>query len=570
MLTGTWWWWKKMTDDLLNDPALNPPGRPDFRRVGKGVPLVLDPDTGKMVRRRRSSSAGKVLDDESNLTDWKLRTVLVGAAQLPEVLAAVSVLDPDQDKKAIRDHVEECLQAGKGNRRKVQGQAVHAMFDHVDLEHDWQPAPQFRAAVQAYVDMRDAYGLVPEDVEVPCVNDTFGLAGTADRRYRTTRALVAPDGTIIPIGSILVGDTKTGLSLEYAAGTYATQIAAYVDSVRYDVLTDERQPFDPPNYPDWALVVHALPEQATCELYWVDVQQGRAGLALAHQVWQWRRSTGLLTPAPPPLRAVPDAPTIVPEPSEQQSAPPNSIQPPDGSGAPWEYQPTEDEMAATQAEVKEWLRTRVLAIKAHSDVAAQHLARKWPEGVPGLKAEGHTWEQLTALEGVIDMVETEHSVPWPDTDPRLLASRAHHPSAGRDWSDRWSKPQNDDQTPPEQVELLRDALMNHPRRLLLKQWLSEALLGEPEQFDRYALVTALYEFAMLPVDEWSDDDVTTMLVGTLNAMNYPGGLADLGRVKPEEAPTIMSAVFAITSGTAMLMFDADDKPVVRFNVKESN
>src|SRR5215510_8012700 len=108
-----------MTDDLLSDPDFDPPGKPDFRRVAKGVPLVLNPETGKMVRRRRSSSAGKVLDDESNLTDWKLCTVLLGAAQLPEVMAMVSTMTIEADRKAIRDHVEECLQAGKGNARKV-------------------------------------------------------------------------------------------------------------------------------------------------------------------------------------------------------------------------------------------------------------------------------------------------------------------------------------------------------------------------------------------------------------------------------------------------------------------
>jgi len=539
--------------DLLDDPELNPPGRADFRRVGRGVPLVRDPETGKMVRRRRSSSVGKVLDDESNLTDWKLRTVLVGAAQLPEVLAVISTLDPEQDKKAIRDHVEECLQAGKGNKRRVQGQAIHSMFDHVDLEHDWEPAPQFRAAVQAYIDMLEMYGLEPVDVEVQCVNDQHGLAGTMDRRYRTTRQLIAPDGQIIPIGSILVGDTKTGLSLEYAAGTYATQIAGYVDSVRYDVLTDERAPFDPPNFPDWALVVHAVPEDATCQLYWVDVQQGRLGLQLAQQVYEWRRQAGgLLSPAVASLRLAPEPPTEpqeAPEPEERTETP---------------QEPPEPIDSATLEQVKEWLRTRVLTIKAHSDDAMNLLARRWPEGVPGLKAEGHTAEQLVAIEAALRLVETEHSVSFPEPDPRVIRPPI------REWSDRWAKPEASDPTPSDQVEALRDSLIDHPRNALLREWTSAAVLGSVGQpaLDRYALVTALSEFARLG-PEWADDHITEMLVGTLNAMGYPGGLADLGRVTPEEAPDIMSAVFAIHAGTAMLMFDDEDRPVVRFNVQET-
>lgn len=555
-----------MTDDLLNDPALNPPGRPDFRRVGKGVPMVLDPDSGKMVRKRRSSSAGKVLDDESNLTDWKLRTVLVGAAQLPEVLAMVSVLDPEQDKKAIRDHVEECLQAGKGNARKVQGSAIHAMFDHVDLDHDWEPAPQFRAAVQAYVDLLDIYGLVPVDVEVQCVCDAYGLAGSLDRRYRTTRTLVAPDGTIIPIGSILVGDTKTGLKLEYAAGTYATQIAAYVDSVRYDVLTDVRTAFDPPNYHDWAVVVHSVPERDSCELYWVDVQQGRQGLSLAQQVWQWRRfASGLLTPAMAPLRAVPDAPTAVSEPSGTQSAPTPL---PDGSGA---LDIPALEAAMTQVEddysaLREWLRGRVLAIMEHSDLSKQQLARRWPAGVLGLKAEGHTYEQLSALEAVIDQVEADHSIPFGATDPRVKAAQERHPS----WvADKWAKPQTAEPATQPEWDALGDEVTSHPRADLLRQWAEAAILGRigKPQTDSFALAHALYEFGKLG-DEWSDDDLNTMLIGTLNSMGYPGGLTDLGAVKESEAPVLMSAAFAISSGNAMLMFDGEDRPVVRFNVQE--
>ena len=63
-----------MSDINLDD--FEPPDRPDFRRVARGVPYVMPPEGEKRVRYSRSSSAGKILDDESNLTDWKLRTVV--------------------------------------------------------------------------------------------------------------------------------------------------------------------------------------------------------------------------------------------------------------------------------------------------------------------------------------------------------------------------------------------------------------------------------------------------------------------------------------------------------------
>lgn len=231
-----------MSDDIDLD-EFDPPERPDFRRVNRGVPFVLSPE-GKRVRYSRSSNAGKILDDESNLTDWKLRTVVAGAAQRPELMAAASVLDVDQDKKRLRDIAEECLVAGKGLRRSIIGTAVHSMFDHVDRNDEWDPPPQFRDLVDAYVAALETWGLVPVAIEVHVINDEFHLAGTLDRLYRTTKTLVAPDGQVIPIGTIIVGDTKTGKELEYASGSYATQLAAYVDSVPYDVTTDERLTWD--------------------------------------------------------------------------------------------------------------------------------------------------------------------------------------------------------------------------------------------------------------------------------------------------------------------------------------
>ena len=230
-----------MTEIDLDE--FEPPERPDFRRVGRGVPFVVSPE-GKRVRYSRSSNAGKILDDESNLTDWKLRTVVAGAAQRPELMAAASVLDIDQDKKKLRDIVEDCLVAGKGQRRSIIGTAVHAMFDRVDQNDQWDPPPQFRDLVDAYVACLETWGLIPVALEVQVINDEFRLAGTLDRLYRTTKVLVAPDGQVIPIGSIIVADTKTGKELEYAAGSYATQLAAYVDSLPYDVTTDERKTWD--------------------------------------------------------------------------------------------------------------------------------------------------------------------------------------------------------------------------------------------------------------------------------------------------------------------------------------
>ena len=544
-----------MSDDVLE--SIEPPDRGDFRRVGKGIPLVMNPDTRKHERYRRASSSGNILDDDYNLWDWKRRTEIVGAAQRPELMALVSTVDPNTQKKQIRDIAEQCLEAGKGNARSIQGTAVHSMLDHIDLGHDWVPAPQFQAAVDAYCEALELYGLVPVDVEVKCVNDLRRIAGTADRRYRTTRALIAPDGQVIPIGSVLVGDTKTGLSLEYAAGSYATQLAAYVDSVRYDPEDGERYPFEPPSFSDWALVMHVVPEDERCDVIWVDVNAGREGLDLADRVRDWRRRTDLLVPAMPPQRNAAPEPAQVPQDASEPTPEPEPSQSPQGS--------PQDISDALYRDLWDWLRGRVLSVREHSELAAKHLQRLWPAGVPGLREPGHSLEQLDAIEQALNIVERDHTVPFPSADPRIKESIKHHPS----WSDRWAKPKNDD--PPasaEEKHAIDTGLRNHPRRLLLADWSRKALTNLDHSIeDRTALAHALFEFASIqPEDAWSDDDLTTMLDGTLNALGYGGGVHELGRVKAEDAPKIMSAAFAITSGSALLAFDEQDRPVVRFNV----
>lgn len=541
------------------------PNRPDFRRVGRGVPFVIDPHTGKRVRYSRSSNAGKVLDDESNLTDWKLRTVVAGAAQRPELMASASVLDIDTNKKELREIAEQCLVAGKGERRAVIGTAVHAMFDHIDRADGWVPPPQYLELCEAYRETLTVWGLVPEEIEIHCINDRFRLAGTLDRRYRTVATLVAPDGSVIPIGSYLVGDIKTGKELEYASGSYATQLAAYVDSMRYNVETDERTPFVPESVPDWAIVIHAESSGTRVDVYWVDIEAGRRGCQLANEVRAWRRRTDLLTIArrmPVSVRTAEHA--LMVDREAERLAPPeapplDAERPPEAPSGPVE--------ASRADSWHEYLAGRVRAILAHSDTAKQALQRAWPVGVPGLKNEGQTWEQLEAILEAIEFVEKNHSVPFYPAwnDPALAESRLAHPS------NVWAKPK---ETKPTQADRdsIREGLAIHPRNRVLRRWIQTAVDGEgiDSEIDTTALAHALYEFARVSETDWPDDDLTLMLDGSLRALGYANGVSELGRFDPEHAPLLMSAAFAIAAGNAMLLFDENEQPIVRTNIRGPN
>lgn len=512
----------------------------DFRRAGRGVPLVMN-DQGKFERYRRSSSVGKILDDESGLTDWRIRTIIVGAAQRPDLMAHVSTLDPDGQKGDLRDVAEECLVAGKGTQRRTTGTAIHKMLDLVDSDADWTPAPQFQAAVDSYKAALRNYGLVPVDIEVQCVNDEHRLAGTADRRYRTTKALTVPStGQIIPIGETLIGDTKTGQSLEYAAGSYATQLAAYAGSKRYDVVTNERSEFDPPNNQDFGIIMHVDAEAGRTDVYFVDLEAGRFGIRLAESIREWRRRGDLITPAPVPLHLVPSRTAALMRDVEASKARhpsggPRAVAPAAEAPtpAPEADRPSQGDTEAFRA----WLVCRIDALRTlPTGRAVDALLRAWPAGVPGLKHPGHDMAQLDAISEALWAVEKEFDMPFPDADPRI-----HH-EARESYADRW---------------------LRERRERLVDRWFAEANVLVTDNEVHKAITT----FAVTQSDEWSDDDLTTMLDGTIRALGHPGGLNRLDQVTNADAPFILSSAMAMSAGTAMLLYGEDGMPVVRTNIQ---
>lgn len=213
---------------------------------------------------------------------------------------------------------------------------------------------------------------------------------------------------------------------------------------------------------------------------------------------------------------------------------------------------------------------RARAVLAHSEVAGKALQRQWPQGVPGLKVGGHTWDQLQDIIEAIEKVEADYSVPffpvWVDPED----SRARHPS---NYTDKWAKPKPGDLPTQEAVQSISDFINAHPRKELLRGWVGEAVSGGIDHgINTYPLAHALLEFASIRTDDWKveplshDEQLSLFLDGTLRALGYSNGLKDLGRIDPAHAPDIMSAALSITAGTGVLVYGADGQPVFRTNV----
>lgn len=306
---------------------------------------------------------------------------------------------------------------------------------------------------------------------------------------------------------------------------------------------------------DWALIIHADSSDTRVDVYWVDINAGREGLRLAKQVKEWRQRSDLLTIGQR-FRVIEGPPDNY---GDQQTEADEALAaatdspaapdvPPDVPQVPQDPRRNESR--------REYLQGRVRALVASSDAAAFALQRQWPTDVPGLKREGHTWEQLEAITAQVENVEQVYQLPFYPMwqDPHEEAKRVHP-------SNRWARPtvERDDTPEGEEMRLsIQEALSQHPRRALLQSWLADAIAGGiNHDIDTTALAHALYEFAKVDERTWPDGELTVMLEACLHTLGYVNGTRDLGKFNPKDAPLLMSAAFAVAAGTVAIIYNDD-------------
>jgi hypothetical protein len=374
--------------------------RGDYRRAN-GAPLVSDPsDPDKSLRYSRPSGYGKPLDDENALVNWKINKSMLGVALSPALSAQVAAVD-QKDKPSLLALRNEALNKGAANEAADMGTALHAMTHRMENpEDDWEPPEQYAGDLDAYLNTIRQYGLISEMIEVPMVNDDWKAAGTADRIYRTTVDLTAPDGSTIQAGTLLLGDIKTGKSLDFSPPGYSVQMAIYATGQLYDVVTEKRLATPPINQL-WTVLVHLPVGKSDCNLYFLSIEVGNHGAYLAHLVKEWRNRWKSNKEFGYDCYPVPVPPLSVEAVASQLDA-------------------TVVEFQAGDLEALiEYCGLRIKAIGKNEE-AKQKLLRSWPSGLPtpkqGIKEPGHMVELL----GLLDRIERDFSIPFPAPDPRGL------------------------------------------------------------------------------------------------------------------------------------------------------
>jgi hypothetical protein len=379
--------------------------RHDYRRAN-GAPLVSDPhDETKTLRYSRPSSYAKCLDDESALDNWRMWKAMEGVARSPALQTQVvaTKVDDKAEKKALR---EKALDKGTANEAADQGTGLHAMTarseDTADI--DWDPPEQYVGDLDAYRDALATYGLVSEMVEVHMVNDDFRAAGTADRIYRLTKRLQAPDGSWLEPGELVVGDLKTGKKLDFGMPNYAVQLAIYAQGVLYDIVTERRLPTPPINN-SWTLLVHLPVGMGNCKVLWCSIETGVYGAWLAKEVKEWRKLW---------KNGTHDCP-VVPVPFDAVETLQTEL------GA--EVVADVDLLPA----LTEFAKARIKTI-GEDPKAKDTLILRWPADLPSPKKGIDKPYDMIRLLDLLDKIEAQYSIPFLHEDPRAIHQSSGHKS----------------------------------------------------------------------------------------------------------------------------------------------
>lgn len=245
------------------------PARPEAKRGRYTLP---NPESGKSKSWQRVTNFVKMTDDTYHLELWKQRNVAKGIALLAEA-GRVDITDLAQrDVKLDRDRLNKMCETAQdiaeAYKMADEGTALHTSTELADYAGgDLNRVPTgHRRKVRMYLDALAANGLtvVPDMIERVTASARYECAGKFDRIYRLTS------------GVNVIGDLKTGDSLDLSFPSIAAQLECYEDGVNnHGVFDGQRYDDSIKVSHDFGVVVHLPSTRDEVTVYWVDLAQGR-------------------------------------------------------------------------------------------------------------------------------------------------------------------------------------------------------------------------------------------------------------------------------------------------------
>lgn len=264
-------------------------------------PKIMLPDGSKEVGYRRSSNYGSPLEDSSALEKWKMRQVARGVSRRKDyqlqVTRAEVGLDghPDAAKAAkteLNAICKKAMEIVESDAKATIGTAEHDIFEHVDHGRDPGHVPdEWKPDLVAYRQLTQSFRAL--SIERFVVQDDHRVGGTLDRAVELLRDMIAPDGTMLEAGSVVIGDVKTAQAMDFAGAKFAVQCWSYATAVPYNPVDKIRIDWghEPPRH-DWAVIFHIPSGSGKAQLHWVNLTAAAAAADQVRQVYEWRNKLG--------------------------------------------------------------------------------------------------------------------------------------------------------------------------------------------------------------------------------------------------------------------------------------
>lgn len=222
----------------------NVSGQPDARRDWLGRYIVIDPATGDFRRTKagkpmgitRATTFNKAASDKGNIADWNKRNVLIGAALRPDLVTRAHGMTHDTHKDELNKLAAQLEEAAGSKVSANIGTELHAFTELMDAgQATWRDAPPaYQRQLALYAQTLADAGLepVPGLIErTTMITEFDGVVGTFDRVFFHRAS-----------GQYIVGDLKTGQTMQYAMNETETQLWIYAHGVNqngvYDWNTD--------------------------------------------------------------------------------------------------------------------------------------------------------------------------------------------------------------------------------------------------------------------------------------------------------------------------------------------
>lgn len=302
-----------------------------------GRPLITPPDGGDPQAYTRVTTFAHAIENTYHLGKWAERMVALGMSKRKDLqLAATAITDPNDrgQKKTLQDIADRAKDSAMPSASSI-GTALHSFTELADAEQDISALPE------EYVADLEAYRLATSDLEVDSmetfvVNDQYRVGGTYDRIYRLTRDTDLPaalaeglresyspawlpqlkvaereDGTLyLPAGTSVIGDIKTGRSVDFGAASFSIQLGTYANSLRYNHTTGARSPLPADLCTALGLVVHLPAGKGQATLHWLRLDLGWAMAVTCESVRAWQSRKDIIHQAAATVSPT-SGPTIV-------------------------------------------------------------------------------------------------------------------------------------------------------------------------------------------------------------------------------------------------------------------